>query len=151
VSFKIEFAPGNKLMEKSIRNISPDMKGGIRIGFFAVGSQLRHTARLQMLEKKTGRLYAVPGRSRRVRASAPGESPASRTGELRRSIGYQISGDSMQFGAGGRGSGVNYANFLEEGTKNMKARPLLLNAVTTNEAKIQTLFNDAIAKKLKAS
>lgn len=150
MSFKVKFGPGNTAFDKSIDNISLSMKGGIRAGFFAIGSQLRQTARSQMLEKKNGELYPVPGRSRRVRASAPGQSPASRTGRLRRSIGYDISGDSMAFGAGGRGSGVGYAEFLEQGTGKMKARPLLLNSVTKNEAKIETLFNDAVADKLKA-
>jgi len=150
MTFEVKLAKGNDVFDRSIRHISPDMKSGIRAGFFKVGSQLRYTARQQMLEKKTGRLYRISGRSRRLRASAPGESPASRTGRLRRSIGYQVSGDSMQFGAGGRGSGVNYANFLEKGTPNMEARPLLLNAVTKNESKIETLFNDGINEKLKA-
>ena len=142
MSFKVKFGPGNTAFDKSIDNISLSMKGGIRAGFFAIGSQLRQTARSQMLEKKTGIKY----KNLRFRSSAKGQTPRSQTGKLRRSIGYQISGDSMEFGAGGRESGITYASTLEE----KMGRPLLLNSVTKNEAKIQTLFSDAVIDKLKA-
>jgi len=142
MTVKLIMSPRNRAAELSLDSIGEHFEKGIRAGFFAVGSQLRHTARLQMLEKKKGIKHA----NLRVRSSAVGETPASQTGKLRRSIGYQVSGDSMEFGAGGRGSGVNYALILEEDL----ARPLLVNSVKKNEAKIETLFNDAINKALES-
>lgn len=144
-----EIIPGDRNAHNTdaINNLDVNMKRGIRAGFFAVGSQLKKTAKSQMLEKKHGRFYRVRGRSRRHRASAPGESPANLSGALRGSIGFQIAGaDSMQFGAGGRSSGVNYAKPLEEGTPIMEPRPLLGNAVKADEGTTQDLFQRAVSK-----
>lgn len=149
MTFSIEIGSNNAENISAINNLDRNMRRGIRKGFYAVGSQLNHTARSQMLEKKSGELYRVPGRRRKVRASAPGESPANRTKKLRRSLGFQVSGaDSMQFGAGGRSSGVEYATYLEEGTPFMQPRPLLGNAVNANEATIQNLFQSAMARSI---
>ena len=105
-----------------------------------VGHLLIKTARSQMAEKpKSGRLYKIKGRKHR--ASAPGESPANITRALSKSIGYQTGNLSMQFGAGGRGSGVNYASYLEDKLD----RPLLQNAVEKNEGSIEHIFQSTLS------
>ena len=123
-----------------LSQLDNNMEKGIRRGFFVVGHLLIKTARSQMAEKpKSGRLYKIKGRKHR--ASAPGESPANITRALSRSLGFQIGNLSMQFGAGGRGSGVNYASYLE----NKLDRPLLQNAVEKNEGSIEHIFQSTLS------
>ena len=143
MTFEIVEGARNARVRAQISRTDINMRRGIRQGFFAVGSQLRMTARRQMLEKKTGVKY----KRLRRRSSSAGETPASQSGDLRNSLGYQIAGaDSMQFGAGGRDSGVSHARPLERGTSRMRPRLLLGNAVKENEAMNQVLFRDAIAR-----
>ncbi len=146
MTFEIKAGPGHTKFINKFHTLDMDFKRGIRQGFFAVGSNLKVTAQHQMIEgPQTGRVYRT--RRGRIRASAPGQTPANRTGALRRSIGFQIAGsDSMQFGAGGRASGVNYARPLERGTSRMSPRPLLGNAVKANQAITLRLFSDAVTR-----
>lgn len=128
----------------------------VRQGWFTVGGILRNTARAQILEKpKSGRVYRIRRGSRIVRhrasAGAPagpfnlGETPANRTGAYRRSIGYQVHGwEEMEFGSlEGRGAD-EYADFLENGTSNMLARPGIRNAYLTNQGNIVSTFENRI-------
>ena len=74
---------------------------------------------------KTGRMYRRPGGAR-YQASAPGEPPAIRSGELLRSIGQPA------FPAPNVGQlriGAPYAGFLERGTARVAARPFVRPAV----------------------
>jgi len=111
---------------------------GIRQGFFRLAKDLQATANKDILRKpKKGRTYIVrgpSGRKRRHVASAPGESHANRSGKLRRSMGWKISGSKlMEFGYGaGPDTPPEYAPFVENGTRRMEARPSLGNSVTKN-------------------
>lgn len=74
---------------------------------------------------KTGRMYRRPGGGR-YQASAPGEPPAIRSGELLRSIGQPT------FPAPNVGQlriGAPYAGKLERGTVKVAARPFVHPAV----------------------
>ena len=96
-----------------------------------IGKKNEGTARGLILSKrKTGRVYSVVVRGRRVRhrASAPGESPANLSGNLQRSIGFKVIGfNQLIFGAD-----TEYAGFLEKGTKRMGKRPYLIVAIEKN-------------------
>lgn len=53
----------------------------------AMGHTVRNKALTQVLVgERTGKWYYVPGTRRLYRASSPGEPPATRTGDLRRSV-----------------------------------------------------------------
>lgn len=76
---------------------------------------------------KTGRMYRRPGGGQ-YQASAPGEPPAIRSGELLRSIGQP------QFPAPNVGQlriGAPHAALLERGTAKMAARPFIRPAIKT--------------------
>lgn len=102
---------------------------GIEQAFFEIGQEsVREVRTLIRSGERTGRIYRFRGRPHR--ASAPGEVPASRSGRLLRSSDYKVSGwYQMRFG-----ETVEYAKFLEEGTRNMAPRPHLLVAVN-NQAR----------------
>lgn len=82
--------------------------------------------------KRTGNEYRVPGGNRTYRASAPGESPANRTGRLFGSYDFELVGRT-----GRVGSPLPYALMLERGTSKMRPRPALKPALTENQGKIE--------------
>lgn len=77
--------------------------------------------RLIMSPPKTGRKYPeLPNRS-----SAPGEAPANQSGKLAGSGGYKVR-NHLEMTVGEE---VEYAKYLEDGTKKMKKRPHLITAI----------------------
>lgn len=142
----------------SIDNLEQATRRGIRQGFFRSGQKLRADARRNIIKgPKTGRLYRVRGRKRRHRASAPGESPANLTGNLQRSVGFQIYGmDRMEFGyresgGGARSGSAFYGKFLELGTHKratgqrlIEPRPNLNPTVKRNNRNVQRYMESAI-------
>jgi len=111
---------------ESAINIKANTIFGIERGLFRLGKDLITSFKSEIKKTKSGKLYRSGGR--RIRASAPGQSPATRTGNYRRSVGYKISGNTMRFG-----NSADYAGFLETGTSRMKPRPGLGNAIKANE------------------
>lgn len=83
---------------------------------------------------KTGRLYRY--KDRKHRASAPGEAPANRSGNLRRSVFYKVeNANKLTVSAS-----ASYAEFLETGTVNMAPRPFMTPSVKENSKKIDSIF-----------
>lgn len=121
------------------------MAGGIRKGFYESGKLLRNDARDGIKSPpKTGRMYKF--KKTRRRASAPGEYPANRTGNLRSSIDFLVVGsEELQFfqdERGGRGGRtVKYGKFLEDGTRNMKARPFISKTVNKRLRDVQVILD----------
>ena len=96
-------------------------------------------ARNRLVEKlggtRSGRTYTVPGTSVTYTASAPGEAPASRTGQLRGSIEYEIATDNAYIG-----TPLEYGLHLEKGTLNMAPRPWLKPTLIENQKEIQDIL-----------
>ena len=84
-----------------------------------------------MRQPKSGRVYKYRGRSHR--ASAPGESPAIRSGKLFKSI--RESFPNAQTGV--IEVDAPYAGFLEQGTKFTARRPFVAPAIKTVREQIQ--------------
>ena len=76
--------------------------------------------------RKTGRIYG------KHRASAPGETPAKITGKLGRSFSFNSTSSSSTFG-----SNAEYGKFLEFGTKKMKPRNGVIQAINKNMKKLE--------------
>ena len=75
--------------------------------------------------KRSGRIYRVPGTKHvTYQASAPGESPAKRLGDLFGRMNYKVQkqGNTYRVGVG---SPLIYAQWLEMGTRKMEARPFI--------------------------
>lgn len=88
------------------------------------------TAELQVLKgQRSGRVYRKPYSKAKYRASAPGEAPARRTGNLRMHWNGQVK--SMNNSNGGvvvvaqLESQESYAASLEHGTSRIKPRPFV--------------------------
>lgn len=148
MSFKLEPDRKNRKVFLQIGNARDATKRGIRQGFFRLGSALRETLRKDLLAKdKRGRIYKIRRGKvrRRHRASAPGQTPASLSGNYRKNVGYQIHGsDELEFGI----RNVNYADFLERGTSRMKPRPGLGNTVKKMQGQANEYFNDGLKSEL---
>ena len=96
-------------------------------------------ARNRLVEKlggnRSGREYRVPGTSVTYTASAPGEAPASRTGQLRGSIEYEITTNKAMIG-----TPLEYGLHLEKGTLNMSPRTWLKPTLSENQKDIQDIL-----------
>ncbi|HUW57736.1 MAG TPA: HK97-gp10 family putative phage morphogenesis protein [Planctomycetota bacterium] len=90
---------------------------------------------------RSGRTYRVPGTRRTYTASAPGEAPAQRLGDLRRSIRVQprIEPGRVQARVG---SDLEYAVYLEYGTRTMQPRPHLRIAYERARPRIEAIFRE---------
>jgi len=81
----------------------------------------------------TGKAFPVKKRDKPHQASAPGEAPATDHGELLRSIAIDQRDMEIEVGVD---AGAPYAEWLEEGTAFMEARPFLEPAVIKHEKEI---------------
>jgi len=100
-------------------------KKALRLALNEIGSELVNLiANYIFRPPKTGRIYMFNGRAHQ--ASAPGESPANRTGRLARSGDYKVrSYQEMVVG-----ETAPYAAYLEEGREpKLQARPHIIRAV----------------------
>lgn len=88
---------------------------------------------------KTGALYQKYKPRRKHRASAPGQAPASDTGRLAGSV--QMHKVGLQADVG---SNLDYAEYLEHGTRQMAARPWLNPAFRRWRKKFVKLLQIAI-------
>lgn len=147
---------GNKKVIGKITGLENLTKRGIRQGMFKSGKSLVGRASSEILRKpKSGRVYIIRdslGRRRRHVASAPGETHANLTGQTRRSLGFQLHGTrQLEFGYGvstGK-SGSDWAEFLEFGTRRMKPRPSLQNAIRNQQGTMVQHFQAEIEQQLR--
>lgn len=136
----------NRSTSDQIDKIDELTRQGIRQGFFRLGNELKKELNREVLKKdKRGQTYNLrtrTGRRRRHVSSAAGQTPANMTGAYRKAAGYQLrGGEEMEFGI--RDS-VDYAAFLENGTKNMSARPGVGNAVKAKQKDAMTFFEGSL-------
>lgn len=101
------------------------------------GEEMRNEA-IRLIESppKTGRIYERRGVSHQ--ASAPGEPPASDTGQLVNSITIKTDPNSLTVQIG---TSVEYGQFLEFGTQRMAARPFLRPAMDNMSARVNEIMS----------
>ena len=107
------------------------------------GAQLIRGEAIKSIQSgpKSGRVYEKYNPRRTHKASAPGEAPASDTGNLVRNIRVvQENKDLIKVE-----SNASYSQFLEFGTSKMLARPFLFPATERSRPKIaQAVFNRVV-------
>ena len=144
MSIQVINPSGNERVFAKLEDAVPAGNRASRQAWFVLGKDLKAEANRAILAKnKTGRVYIIrsAGGRRRHRASAPGQSHANLTGELRRSLSWRVFGhDSMDFGYGARGGAPRYAKFVELGTTRMDPRPTLQNALDASARNAELAF-----------
>jgi hypothetical protein len=149
----IEPGPNNIVVIETIYSASENADIGARRGFHRIGLEMvEYNRKLIYKGPKTGRLYKIPGRKRKHRASAPGEAPANLSGALAKSIGYEITpANEMAFGSRSKDDskgGVAYGGWLDGGTKRIKPRPHVSRTAAKFEPEIETRINEEQLKLL---
>lgn len=151
----------NPRIYKAIANIGQATSRGIRQAFYNIGNDLKKDSNDEILDgSKSGITYTIYSNKRKFKhqSSAPGEAPANLTGNLRKSIGFDIKGTTqLEFGSrsGPPAAGVSsrqhvadYAKALEVGNSRVAARPYLKPAFEHCERNIETYFAQEIEKEL---
>lgn len=132
-----------KVLEK-IKHHKAKHRKALRLALNEIGSDIVNLmANYIFRPPKTGRWYTYRGKS--YQASAPGESPANRTGKLAGSGGYRVRNylEMTVFET------VEYAKFLEFGTKKMAPRPHVIRAINANRRNAIRTIEDHINREIK--
>lgn len=114
------------------------MRAVINKGWHNIGNTLVDFVKKDMRKPKHGKTYIIDGK--RHTASAPDESPAILSGNLEKTVRYEIDGADLLFGAGD--DRTDYAKFLELGTQKMEQRPFIRKAVEENFKEFEVEFED---------
>lgn len=144
MTVKIKEHKNNSRMFAMIEHSVKNADTASRKGLYRVGKMLTKKARDGIKQgPKTGTYYRYKGR--RKRASSPGQFPANRSGELRRSIDFDVDGTHlMTFGAN-----TEYAGYLEEGTKKMIKRPYLIKVMRKTRQEARNILIKAFDEEMK--
>lgn len=132
-----------KAVDNAVVKINKTVKSRAR----RVSNALRN-AELEVLSgQRGGRKYRKPHTKRATyTASAPGEPPARRTGNLR--LRWNVGMDANQSGNGGVKvtsyieSETPYAGYLEDGTKRMAARPYVEKIKEKAKPEIEQIMSE---------
>lgn len=150
---KVRSERGNRKAFFQLSQVEKITRRSIRQAWFQLGKDLQAEANREILRRpKRGRVYIVrtrTGRRRRHVASAPGETHANLSGTLRRSISWKVHGtEQLDFGYGVSTTLANaapeYAPFVEFGTRRMKPRPSLENAIDKLQGNAARHFEKAM-------
>lgn len=110
------------------------------------GSRALKNAELQVLRgQRGGKVYKKPYKKTHYTASAPGEPPAARNGDLRKSFRPTAKTYGNPFGGAASvyvsiETDKHYAGFLEDGTRKMAARPYVEKIKQQAEPEITSIF-----------
>lgn len=142
--FIIKEDPKNRQLIIDLKNLDNITVRGIRQSFYQVGSIAIRTINENVLKRpRSGKVYKY--KRRRHRASVAGESFANRSGTARKTKGFSVRGaEELEFGF--RDKDAKYTKYLEEGTRNMKARPTVGIASRQTQGKMQPIFEREMKK-----
>lgn len=145
----ITIDPKSRRVILKIARLSELTREGVEHGAWQAGRVLKKNTSADILAKpKSGKVYTIrtaSGRRRHV-ASAPGETHANRSGALRRSLGFSVKPNELEFGYF---NGPDYAEFVESGTSRMKPRPSIQNNIRKGQRDIETALEREIKDKLR--
>ena len=130
---------GFKKVMASLKNLEQDLEKPFR-EVIVGGAQLIRGEAIKSIQSgpKSGRIYEKYNPRRTHRASAPGQAPASDTGNLVRNIAVKMESRDQVAVV----SSAPYSQFLEFGTSKMLPRPFLFPATEKSRPKIaQAVFN----------
>lgn len=128
---------GGKTLNTQLDRLKADIPIALRDAIRGIANDTRNTAMDSFLQPKSGRVYR-PGTAKEHRASAPGEPPASDSGDLLGHVTVAARGKYTDVGAE-----VLHGLYLEEGTKvqgvwHVEPRPWLLPAYEEHEHRVES-------------
>lgn len=115
---------------------------------YRASNELRNASLFVLRGKRSGKVYRVPNTQRTYQASAPGESPAVRTGAFRLSWGthVHVEKNGKHFRAVSaieskeRAGGYLLGEMLENGTAKMKPRPYKKKVIDRALPKVKAIY-----------
>lgn len=144
---------------KVVERYSDKVRITIRKTWFSLGRDLKNEAQRAILKPKKGRTYTIRiagGRTRRHTASAPGETHANLSGDLRKSVSWKVHGaHRMDFGYGFSTTDSNrapaYDAAIEFGREDglFAARPSIGNAIKKLKNNTNTHFEREMLKEFR--
>lgn len=144
LSVEVKFT-GLKQALEALKKAETQLEQPIKDSLLGGGQLIRSEAVKSIQQgSKTGKIYEKYNPRRTHRASAPGEAPASDTGNLVRNIIVKNTDDTVSVE-----SNANYSKFLEYGTSKMLPRPFLFPAYEKSREKIVKSIFLKIVTKLK--
>ena len=141
VSIKVK---GLEEATKALKSLEKDLEQPFR-EVIAGGAQLIRGEAIKSIQTgpKTGRIYEKYNPRRTHSASAPGQAPASDTGNLVRNIAVKMESRDQVAVV----SSAPYSQFLEFGTSKMLPRPFLFPATQRSKKKIaMAIFNRVVSE-----
>ena len=127
------------------KSLSANLRRGVMKYLILGGTQIQDGAVRSITSGlKSGRVYVRRGIKHQ--ASAPGQPPAADTGRLHTSIQMIPEPDLLKVTIG---PGVQYAKFLEFGTKKMAPRPFMIPPFNATLPKIKANIGKAVRDSLK--
>ncbi len=135
-------------LEKAVNETVQEITHKVKSRAFRAANELRSSAIFVLKGDRSGRTYRVPfTNAAKYRASAPGEAPAQRSGNLRMSWRPQAESENTGIGKGftvnpAITSDVKYAPWLQEGTPKMAARPFREPIINHAAPRIEQIFKE---------
>lgn len=136
MALKVEFQDNTK-------NVLSELKKVQKQRVVMASVYLDEVVKKTLTGSRKGRIYTKPGTKVKYRASAPGEAPARPTGQLARSVAWQLM-PSSAFGGRGVisevGTPLEKGKQLEFGTKTIEPRPWLWPSFVKARRRIKEIF-----------
>lgn len=131
-------------MQRRIQQVVKDTNTKSKSCAVRAANELRNAALNILRGQRSGRQYKKPGTKATYTASAPGESPAVRTGMLRMSWGMKATSDGRGNYTAGIYTDVPYAEMLDTGTPGGKIapRPYKEKIIERAIPRVQQIFSE---------
>ncbi len=131
---------GQARLKTALRRVNKSNRTGVSRAIGTAGALVQGDAQRSIQRgTRTGAVVTIGGRQHQ--RSAPGEPPKTDTGRLVGSIFAEFDASGIEIEVG---SDVEYATWLEFGTKNMGERPWLQPAFERNKDQIKAVVRAAI-------
>lgn len=137
--------PMNRRVELQLRNLDNITVRGTRQAFYQIGRLAIRTINDEVLRKpRRGRVYKYKGRKHR--ASVAGHAFANRSGEARKTRGFDVRGaQELEFGFR-QDDDTIYTKYLEDGTRKMGSRPTVGIASRQTQGRAVTIMEKELKK-----
>jgi len=133
-------------VEKLVDKINFEVKSRA----FRAANELRNSALTVLRGQRSGRVYRRPFANGTYTASAPGEPPAVRSGDLRRSWRQKTASESTDKGltvTPAITTDIKYAPLLDDGTGKMAPRPFEEPIIEDAKPKIKAIYSEPYLNK----